>query len=243
MMQHLAEGAALMGYALSSAQLQQFEEFRTELQRGNESMNLTSIKQPADVEKLHFLDSLTVLLALDLPQNEDNSPLILDVGSGAGFPGIPLKIVLPKARIRMLEATGKKVSFMRQVITTMGLPNIEVLQGRAEELAHTPTLRESFPFVVSRAVAPLATLVELCLPFCSVGGTFIAMKKGDMDAELKAAAHAIRVLGGEPLSRMAVPSKLFEDNRILVTIEKRIATPRSYPRRPGVPSHNPLLKG
>ncbi len=240
MMQNLAAGATQLGYPLSPTQLAQFETLRTELQHGSERTNLTSIKDPAEVETFHFLDSLTVLLALNLTERETASLSILDVGSGAGFPGIPLKIVLPEARIIMLEATGKKVSFMTHVITTMELSGIEALQGRAEDLGHTDSLRESFPFVVSRAVAPLVTLAELCLPFCSVGGMFVAMKKGDIDAELKAAGHAIRILGGEPLQRIDVPDTLFKDKRALICIVKRAQTPNSFPRRSGVPAHNPL---
>ena len=240
MMQLLAAGAAELGYPLSPTQLAQFETFRTELQSGNERVNLTSIKEPAEVETLHFLDSLTVLLAFDLPQPEATAPLILDVGSGAGFPGIPLKIVLPEAHISMLEATGKKVSFMKHVITTMELSGIEALQGRAEDLAQTPALRESFPFVVSRAVAPLVTLAELCLPFCSIGGRFIAMKKGDIASEMAAARDAIRILGGAPPHSTGIPSTLFDDNRTLITIVKRAPTPHVYPRRSGMPAHNPI---
>jgi len=129
---------------------------------------------------------------------------------------------------------------MKHVITTMALSGIEALQGRAEDLAQTPALRESFHFVVSRAVAPLVTLAELCLPFCSIGGRFIAMKKGDMTAEMAAARDAIRILGGAPPHSTSIPSTLFDDNRTLITIVKRAPTPHAYPRRSGMPAHNPI---
>ena len=239
-MEQLAAGAARLGYPLTSAQLSLFETYRTELMVWNEHTNLTSITDEAQVELRHFLDSLTVLLALDAGEAASPCLRILDVGSGAGCPGVPLKIVLPQARVSLLEATGKKVRFLRHLITALGLLDIEILQGRAEDLGRLPPHRETFPLVVSRAVAPLATLVELCLPFCSVGGSFIALKKGDISREIQEACAAIRLLGGDNPRISSIPLSLLDGDRCLVSIRKIAPTPDRYPRRPGIPAKRPL---
>ncbi len=239
-MEQLAAGAARLGYPLTPAHLSLFETYRTELMLWNEHTNLTSITDEAQVETRHFLDSLTVLLALDAEEAASPCLRILDVGSGAGFPCVPLKIVLPQARVSLLEATGKKVRFLRHLITTLGLPDIEVLQGRAEDLGRLPPYREAFTLIVSRAVAPLATLAELCLPFCSVGGSFVALKKGDITREIQEACAAIKLLGGDNPHIISIPLSLLGDNRCLVSIRKIAPTPDRYPRRPGVPAKRPL---
>jgi 16S rRNA (guanine527-N7)-methyltransferase len=236
----LAAGAARLGYPLSSAQLSLFETYRTELLSWNEHTNLTSITDEAQVETRHFLDSLTVLLALDADEAASPCLRILDVGAGAGCPGVPLKIVLPQARVSLLEATGKKVRFLRHLVTVLGLSDTEILQGRAEDLGHLPLHREAFPLVVSRAVAPLVTLVEFCLPFCSVGGSFVALKKGDVERELQAACAATRLLGGDNPRITNVPLSLLGNDRCLVSIRKIAPTPGRYPRRPGIPAKHPL---
>ncbi len=238
--EQLAAGAARLGYPLTSAQLSLFETYRTELSLWNEHTNLTSITEAAEVETRHFLDSLTVLLALDAGEAASPCLRILDVGSGAGFPCVPLKIVLPQARVSLLEATGKKVRFLRHLVTTLELPDVEVLQGRAEDLGHLPPHREAFPLVVSRAVAPLATLVELCLPFCSVGGSFVALKKGDIMREIQEACAAISILGGDNPRIINIPLSLPGNDHCLVSIRKVAPTPARYPRRPGIPAKRPL---
>ncbi|MBE9505263.1 MAG: 16S rRNA (guanine(527)-N(7))-methyltransferase RsmG [Chloroflexi bacterium] len=239
-MEQLAAGAARLGYPLTPAQLSLFETYRTELMVWNEHTNLTSITDDAEVETRHFLDSLTVVLALDAAEAASPGLRILDVGSGAGCPGVPLRIVLPQARVSLLEATGKKVRFLRHLVTVLGLPDMELLQGRAEDLGRLPPHREAFPLVVSRAVAPLATLVELCLPFCSVGGSFVALKKGDITREIQEACAAIRLLGGDKPRIINVPLSLPGNDRCLVSIRKIAPTSDRYPRRPGIPAKRPL---
>ncbi len=239
-MEQLAAGAARLGYALTSAQLSLFKTYRTELMLWNEHTNLTSITDEAQVETRHFLDSLTVLLALDADEAVSPHLWILDVGSGAGCPGIPLKIVLPQARVSLLEATGKKVRFLRHLVTELGLSDTEVLQGRAEDLGRLPLHREAFPLVVSRAVAQLATLAEFCLPFCSVGGSFVALKKGDVTLEIQEACAAIGLLGGDNPRVINIPPSLAGNDHCLVTIRKIAPTPGRYPRRPGIPTKRPL---
>ncbi len=239
-MEQLAAGAARLGYPLTSAQLGLFETYRAELMLWNEHTNLTSIVEAAEVEARHFLDSLTVLLALDAGEAASPYLRILDVGSGAGCPGVPLKIVLPQARVSLLEATGKKVRFLKHLVTALGLSDMEVLQGRAEDLGRLSPHREAFPLVVSRAVAPLVTLVELCLPFCSVGGSFVALKKGDITREIESARAAIGLLGGDKPRIINVPLSLLGNDRCLVNIRKIAPTPDRYPRRPGIPTKRPL---
>lgn len=239
-MEQLAAGVARLGYPLTSAQLSLFETYRSELRSWNEHTNLTSITEAAEVETRHFLDSLTVLLALDTGEATSPCLRILDVGSGAGFPCVPLKIVLPQARVSLLEATGKKVRFLRHIVTVLGLPDVDVLQGRAEDLGHLPPHREAFPLVVSRAVAPLATLVELCLPFCSIGGRFVALKKGNITREIESARAAIELLGGDKPRIINVPLPLPGNDRCLISIRKVAPTPDRYPRSPGIPAKRPL---
>jgi 16S rRNA (guanine527-N7)-methyltransferase len=218
----LASGARELGVSLTAEQIGGFARYTQELLDWNRRMNLTAITEPRDVEIRHFLDSLTAVTAL-APDVRDGGKVVtlLDVGAGAGLPGIPLAIVRPNLRVMLLEATQKKCRFLDHVRQTLALPNLTVVCGRAEELAHRPDLRAGFDVVVARAVAPLATLVELCLPFVTIGGQLVAFKKVHIEAEVAAASRAIRQLGG----RLARPVK---------------ATPPAYPRRPGLPAKAPL---
>jgi 16S rRNA (guanine527-N7)-methyltransferase len=165
---------------------------------------------------------------------------VLDVGSGAGLPGIPLAIAYPKLRVTLLDATAKKTAFLNHVVETLGLVGVGVLTGRAESLAHDTALRESYDVVVSRAVARLSVLVELTLPFCRVGGTVIAQKAFEAEKEAEDAAGALAALGGElgEVIQVTVPDS--GERRILVTVQKVSPTPSRYPRRPGMPSKRPL---
>jgi len=165
----LAKGLHEMGLEADSDRLRLFETYRDELIRWNQRVNLTSIVDPVEVEKRHFLDSLTLLYALPDRTESGAGISIIDVGSGAGFPGIPVKLLLPEARITLLEATGKKVSFLSHIVSLLGLNGVEVLHGRAEDVARLPAYREQYDVAVARAVAALPTLAELCLPFIRVG--------------------------------------------------------------------------
>ncbi len=237
----LSLGAAELGIQLSSSQCSQFASFARELVEWNQRMNLTSITETREIEIRHFLDSLTVLAALAPTVRSGEQPVkILDVGAGAGFPGVPLAIVLPNASVALLEATQKKCRFLEHLTSTLGLSNAEVDCGRAEDLAHRPDLRERFDVVVARAVAPLATLVELCLPFARVGGRFIAQKKRGIDAEVRAAQRAIQLLGGQMREPISVVLPVANEPRQLIVIDKIRATPARFPRRPGVPAKTPL---
>jgi 16S rRNA (guanine527-N7)-methyltransferase len=237
-MKKLVEGAGKLGIKLNSRQVRQFELYYRELIEWNERINLTAITDYSSVQVKHFLDSLTITLAL--PKEEVKRPdfNIIDIGTGAGFPGVPLKILFP--RLVLLEPTTKKTGFLNHIIHKLELQNVEVLNSRAEEAAHLPAYREQFALVLSRAVALLPTLVELTLPFCRVGGRFIAQKKGEIDQEVNRAKEAIAVLGGRLDQTKRIELDAFTDARYLVIIDKIRPMPDKYPRRPGVPKQRPL---
>ena len=182
-MEKLKSGAQKLGLHLSQQQLELFEMYYRELVDWNRKINLTRITGYEEVQLKHFLDSLTVTLATK-PLAGGESLSVIDVGTGAGLPGIPLKILLPDIRIVLLEATAKKTKFLHHVVATLGLNDVEIVVGRAEEVAHNARYRERFDLVLSRAVASLSTLVELTLPFCAVGGSFVAQKKGNIEQEV-----------------------------------------------------------
>ncbi len=235
-MEKLIGGAKKLGLELTPGQLEQFSIYYQELIDWNQRMNLTKITGYEEVQIKHFLDSLTVTLAL-----KQEGFRLIDVGTGAGLPGIPLKILLPNIRLVLLEATAKKATFLHHLTGKLGLDDVEIVVGRAEEVAHQSQYREKFDIVLSRGVAPLPTLVELTLPFCAIGGSFIAQKKGAIDAETSQATRAISLLGGNLRERKRIELEEFADERWLVIIDKVSPTPEQYPRRPGMPAKRPIL--
>ncbi len=221
-------GLRQLNLSLNEQQLEQFLRYQQELLDWNTHFNLTAITDPGGVQIKHFLDSLTLLAAYDKPQTR-----LLDIGSGAGFPGLPLKIVRPAWEITLLEATGKKVTFLRHVIETLRLDGITVVQGRAEELAHKAAYRVKFDLVTARAVASLATLLEYSAPFCRVGGRIIFFKKGDLADELVQGKRAAIQLGAT--LKADVPIELAElaelaDGRRLFVWGQQKFCPLQYPR-------------
>lgn len=239
-MKNLNEGAGKLGIRLDSGQLEQFELYYRELIEWNKRINLTAITDYASVQVKHFLDSLTVTLALSEEEVASPDFKIVDVGTGAGFPGVPLKILFPRPSLLLIEPTTKKTAFLDHIVGKLELQNVEVLNSRAEEAAHLPAYRERFDLVLSRAVALLPTLAELTLPFCRIGGRFIAQKKGGVDQEMGVAKKAIAVLGGRLDETRKIELDEFTDVRYLVIIDKICPTPREYPRRPGVPKRRPI---
>jgi len=237
-MEKLKAGVEELGLELTPARLGQFAGYYKELLDWNRRVNLTAITGYEDVQLKHFLDSLTIIAAW--PPQADKDLRVIDVGTGAGLPGIPLKIVFPSIKLVLLEATAKKAVFLRHIVQKLGLDGVEVIVGRAEEVAHQPQYREQFDLVISRAVAPLPTLVELTLPFCDVGGSFITQKKGAIDDEISRAGRAIGLLGGSLREVKKVDLPAFPDERYLVIIDKLSPTPEKYPRRPGIPAKRPL---
>ena len=236
----LKSGAKKLGLSLSQRQLEQFQVYYEELIDWNRRINLTRITDYEEVQIKHFLDSLTLVLALPQPIGKRDLHLI-DVGTGAGIPGIPLKILLPGIKLVLLDATAKKARFLSHIRDKLGLNNVEIVVGRAEEVARKTQYRENFELVLSRAVAPLPALVELTLPFCALGGSFIAQKKGAIDPELGQASRAISLLGGNLREIKRVELEEFTDERWLIIIDKIAPTPQKYPRRPGIPVKKPLL--
>jgi 16S rRNA (guanine527-N7)-methyltransferase len=235
----LATDAKAFGVTLDDGQLAAFGRFRELLLEWNERLNLTAITDPQEVLTHHFLDSLSAAQAVPVELRE-GAARVIDVGSGAGFPGLALAIAFPKWRVTALEATGKKVKFLEHVASVLRLTNARPLEGRAEVLAHNKEERGRYDVVTARALAPLPTLLEYCEPFARAGGVTIAPKKGDVAAELEAGRAAAALLGGRMEEPMAVTAPGLEDERILVLVhQERLSLPL-YPRAAGAPTKRPL---
>jgi len=239
-MKKLIKGAGKLGIEFNARQVKQFELYYQELIEWNKKINLTAITDYSSVQVKHFLDSLTITLVLPEEKVERPDFNIIDIGTGAGFPGVPLKILFPQPRLVLIEPTTKKTAFLHHIIHRLELENVEVLNTRAEEAAHLPLYREQFALVLSRAVALLPTLVELTLPFCQIGGRFIAQKKGQIDQEVNRTGKAIAVLGGKLDQIKRIELDEFDDARYLIIIDKIYPTPIKYPRRPGLPRRRPI---
>jgi len=239
-MEKLDAGAKKIGLHLSPKQLEQFRVYYEELIDWNQRMNLTAITDYEEVQVKHFLDSLTVVLALGQAPGKSDFR-VMDVGTGAGLPGIPLAILWPDIKLVLLDSTAKKADFLRHLKHKLGLDNTDIAVGRAEDIAHESQYRGKFELVLSRAVAPLATLVELTLPFCAAGGIVVAFKKGAIDLEVKQAARAIGLLGGKLRETKRVELEEFTDERYLVVIDKVAPSPTQSPRRPGMPKKRPIV--
>ncbi|MDA0771271.1 MAG: 16S rRNA (guanine(527)-N(7))-methyltransferase RsmG [Chloroflexi bacterium] len=237
LMQPLAQAAVALGVNLTGTQLTQFHTYYEELIQWNSRVNLTGITEWHEVLTKHFLDSLSVCLAI--PDDMKSGGAFLDVGAGAGFPGIPIRVAYPGIRGTLLDSTAKKTAFLTHLIDVLALDGITVITDRAETLARVPEHREGYNLVFGRGVANMAVLAELTLPFARVGGFVIAQKLINAEDEIAAASHAFQSLGGELKKIIPVAQKGLE-NRALVVIEKTSPTPERYPRRPGIPAKRPL---
>jgi 16S rRNA (guanine527-N7)-methyltransferase len=234
-MQTFLEVLHSLGLELTEQQLGQFLHYREELLDWNTRINLTAISDPVEVLIKHFLDSLSLLLVYDVPDAR-----LLDIGAGAGFPGLPLKIVRPKWQVLLLEATGKKVTFLQHVIETLQLEDVMAEHGRAEELAHKAEYRDSFDMVTARAVASLPTLLEYAAPFCRVGGQIIFPKKGDLTGDLAHGKRAAIQVGARFKTDVPVTLPGLEDgSRLLVWTQVR-KCPAQFPRSGSVMAKRPL---
>ncbi len=228
---------SLFRLRLSDGQLHAFSLYARELLAWNLRVNLTAITEPHEIEVKHFLDSLSCLLALK-PRAGDS---VVDVGTGAGFPGIPLKIACPQIRVVLVESIGKKAEFCRQIVQLLELEGVEVIQARAEQLGRDPKYRGQHDWAVARAVARLPVLLEYLIPLLRVGGVAIAQKGESGPSEATQAQPALAILGGE-LQRV-VPVELpgGSESRYLIVVKKINETPAKYPRRPGIAAKRPLL--
>ena len=244
-MQLLAEGAESLGIYLSKVQIGQFELYYRELTEWNRRANLTAIAGYEATQVKHFLDSLTVCL----PFVNGDQPIagglagidrVVDVGSGAGFPGLPLKLAFPRVELHLIESVGKKTAFLQHVVQLLELEDVVVHTGRAESLARQDGLRESFDLALVRGVARLSLLLEFALPFCRVGGFTVAHKHGGVKAELAEAEFALSELGGRTMGVFPITLEGLTDNRVVVAYEKVVPCPERYPRRVGIPAKRPL---
>jgi len=212
------------------------EQYEQELLAWNERFNLTAIRDVEEVRVKHFLDSLTCVQAM----RENPGKRLADIGTGAGFPGLVLKIVYPAVQLTLVESVGKKADFCRHVVNTLGLDNVEVIQERAENIGQLLAYREQFDWAVARAVAALPVLAEYLLPLVRVGGSMLAMKGESGPVESHASEHALQMLGGHLRQLVPVTLPGVVEERYLVIVDKVAATPARYPRRVGIPAKRPL---
>ena len=226
---------------LSDSQTEQFLMYYELLVEKNQVMNLTAITNFDEVLKKHFVDSLSLVKAYDLSHSEAEISLI-DIGTGAGFPGIPIKIAFPNLKVTLMDSLNKRVDFLNEVIETLRLNNIEAIHGRAEDYAKPNQLREKYDLCVSRAVANLSVLSEYCLPYVKTGGKFISYKSEKVSEEISDAEYAINVLGGRIEKQIDFKLPDSDIYRNLVVIEKISETPSKYPRKAGTINKKPLKK-
>jgi 16S rRNA (guanine527-N7)-methyltransferase len=239
-MSALVDGVHRLDIELTAGQLAQLDQFGAALRDANRHVNLTRIVEPAEMETRHFLDSLTAALPV-LDRLRAGEPICLvDVGSGGGLPGIPLKIAFPALRVALVESVGKKARILRQIVDDLGLQDVEVLADRAETLARDPLYRDHFGWATARALGSLPVVIELTAPFLEPGGLLVAQRRGNLDAELLAAAHAFSALKMWPKVPEVLHVPGLADGRGLVVGQKYAHTPSAYPRRPGLPRHKPL---
>ena len=233
----LYKGLQELEIPLDKSQIDAFIQYYELLVEWNSFMNLTAITDFQEVCVKHFLDSLSLNKIMDCHQKFH----VIDIGTGAGFPGIPLKIAFPELKITLLDSLGKRVKFLNEVIERLNLKDIEAIHGRAEDYAKPTALRESYDICVSRAVANLATLSEYCLPYVKVDGVFVSYKSEKVVEEMEQAKKAITLLGGKIISQNEFTLPSSDIYRNLLVIQKEKITPKKYPRKAGLPSKEPLL--
>ena len=233
------KGLEELGIELSNDQIEQFVKFYEMLVEKNKVMNLTGITEFNEVIVKHFIDSLALVKIIDKERLADDISII-DIGTGAGFPGIPLKIAFPEIKIALLDSLNKRINFLKEVSEELGFENIEFIHGRSEDFGRNPQYREQFDICVSRAVANLATLSEFCVPFVKVGGSFVSYKAGDCGEEVSESIKAVEKMGGKIKTQLEYVVPTSDLNRVLLLIKKEKATPKSFPRKAGTPAKEPI---
>lgn len=227
----------LFDIELTELQIEQFNKYYELLIEWNNKINLTAITEKEEVWKKHFEDSISIVKAIDMNSVES----VIDVGTGAGFPGIPIKILFPHIKLTLLDSLNKRINFLNIVISELGLDNVETIHGRAEDFGKDKNYREKYDICVSRAVANLSTLSELCIPFVKVNGYFISYKAEKADEELIVAKKAIDILASGKVDVFELVLSDSDYSRKLVVINKKKITPARYPRKAGTPSKEPIV--
>ncbi len=229
---------AFTGVRLTPAQLSALERYEAELLEWNSRFNLTAIRDPEQIRLKHFLDSFTCLCVMrDTPMDR-----VIDVGTGAGFPGLPLKIIQPNMQLTLVESVGKKAKFCRHIVSTLGLEGVEVVQERAEALGQAKAHRERYDWALARAVAVMPVLAEYLLPLVRVGGAMLAMKGQSGPSEAHSAEYAFKLLGGHLRKIFPIHLPQVAEERYLIVVDKIAATPPAYPRTVGLATKKPLEK-
>ena len=237
----LKHGTEKMGIEISQYQIEQFIKYKDVLLEWNQKMNLTAITEEREIIIMHFLDSISCLQTEYLPiRPTGESVRLIDVGTGAGFPGIPLKIMLPEIKLTLLDSLKKRIGFLEEVSKDLGLDGVEFIHGRAEDFGKNKNYREKYNCVVSRAVAALNILTEYCLPFVKVGGYFICQKGPKLTEEMEEAKKAIKILGGKIVEQIKIDIPFSDRDHYILVIEKIKQTPIKYPRKAGKPSKTPI---
>ena len=225
-----------MGICLSEEQIQQFMDYKNLLLEWNKKMNLTAITEESQVMIKHFADSASILSAVEIGEGAT----VIDVGTGAGFPGVPVKIVRPDLKVTLLDSLNKRIGFLNEVCTQLGLENVDIIHARAEDGGQNPHLRENFDYCLSRAVANLAVLSEYCLPFIKIGGWFVSLKGPEVAQEINDGEAAIKKLGGKVVEVKKIEIPNSDITHSLVLIQKVAKTPKIYPRKAGTATKNPI---